>query len=685
MRTVALIVAGLLAIGAGWLWLRPRTLENRVYRIGWMISPPFEVAGPDGGAAGIAVDLVNLAARRRGIQITWVRWPQSSESALRTGSVDLWPLITVTPERLKVLHISEPYLRHEHCLLVRDDAPTSKPAELATAKIGMANPSIDRHNLAKVLPSAIPAPQATIAAVLKDVCTGATQGAFMDRFTAMTALLGQYGCDGHSLRWLAVPQVQSQLGVGSTFEAADVADAIRAEIGALAREGKLPEVFGQWGFLSTQDVAAVESLISARRREAYLMGVVVVFAVLLIVAGSQTVRVTRERNRTRRTEAALQESQQRLLQAQKMESVGRLAGGIAHDFNNLLTVINGYSDLVLGQMPESDPRRAQIAEIHTAGQRAAELTSQLLTFGRKQVVRPRPLNLNSVIAESEKMLRRLIGEDIEMVKKLDAATGVVLVDPGHIHQVLMNLAVNARDAMPRGGTLLIETSDEHCEAPPVGSAEAKAGSFVRLTVRDTGHGMDEATLKNIFEPFFTTKGTKGTGLGLATVYSIVQQSHGWIDVSSTLGKGTTIHIFLPHAEAAIEPVNDVQPVNSLRKSTTVLVVEDQEDVRNFVTRVLAEKGYHVLAADDGATAITLAREHHGKIDVLLTDVVLPGMNGPEIANHFKSAHHSIKVIYTSGYTRDLITDRGILPKDIAYLPKPYTAEQIIAKVREATQ
>ena len=465
IRPVALTVGGLMAVGlaAGWFVLRPRPVKG-AYRIGWMISPPFQVESPDGGPAGISVDLVNLAARRRGIELTWVRWYSSSESALVSNNVDLWPLITITPERLKVLHISQPYLRHEHCLLLRHDTLITKVSELATSTIGMANPSIDMYNLHKILPSATPAPQLTAEAVLQDVCTGRTQAAFMDRLTAITALLDQSGC-GNRLRWLPVPEVQSELGVGSTFAAKPVADAIRAEIGALAREGKLAEVFDQWGFLSSQDVAAVESLITARRREVYMMGLIVVFAVLFIVAASQTIRLVRERDRTLRTEKALRESQERFMQAQKMESVGRLAGGIAHDFNNLLTVINGYSEILLRQFPQTDAKHADIAEIFSAGQRAAELTGQLLTFGRKQVVRPRLLNLNHVIQESDKMLRRMIGEDVQMVTELDPALGLVMADPGYIHQVLMNLAVNARDAMPHGGTLFIRTSNQ--QAPSV--------------------------------------------------------------------------------------------------------------------------------------------------------------------------------------------------------------------------
>jgi len=419
--------------------------------------------------------------------------------------------------------------------------------------------------------------------------------------------------------------------------------------------------------------------------EIRLISVTLVFALMLVLACWQTLRLTRERNRTRQTENALHESQERYMQAQKLEGIGRLAGGVAHDFNNLLTVINGYSDLVYHQLPEPDPKRSQVDEIRKAGARAAELTQQLLAFGRKQVGRPRPLNLNSVVEESEKMLRRLLCEDVQLITRLDPSLGLVTADPGHVHQVLVNLAVNARDAMPDGGTLVVETANEPPDTPQVSAqSKSKLGPAVRLSVSDTGVGMDEETRKNIFEPFFTTKGNKGTGLGLATVYGIVQQNQGWIEVSSDLGKGSMFQIFLPRLEGTDVPATAVASVAvQLNGSETVLVVEDQEEVRSFVAKALADRGYRVLQAAEGRQALTLAERHSGAIDVLLTDVVLPGMNGRELADLFRIARPDTKVIYTSGYTQDFIAHRGVLHDDVLYIPKSYTADKIAEKVRDA--
>ncbi len=668
-RVLAGIVALLAAVaGLTWYWLLPPNFAGRVYRIGWMISPPFQVRGPDGGPAGISVELVNQAARRLGIKLQWRFWKDSSESALVSNSVDLWPLITITPERLKVLHITEPYLQHEHCLLVRDDASYTRAEDLATAKVGMANANIDARILHSVLPSAVPVPRADIEEVINDVCRRAADGAFMDRFTATAVLLQQSGCDGHALRWIPIPQLHAQLGVGSTFESRDAADAIRREIGALAQEGKLTRIFSQWGYMSGQD-AAVMTVIDSKRRESRLFIIALVFALMFLLACWQTLRLMREKTRTVEAEKALRESQERYMQAQKMESIGRLAGGVAHDFNNILTVINGYSDIVYHQLSDVDPRRAQVNEIRKAGAHAAELTQQLLAFSRKQVGRPRPVNLNGVVVEAEKLLRRILGEDVQLITRLDPSIGLILADPGYVHQMLMNLTVNARDAMPDGGTLVIETSP---------------GPFVCLSVSDTGSGMDEETRKNIFEPFFTTKGTKGTGLGLATVYGIVKQSQGSIDVLTEPGKGSTFRVYLPRVEGVDEtPRPKPQDAAQLQGGETILVVEDQDEVRCFVVEALARRGFRVLQAADGPQALAAAEQCTGKIDVLLTDVVLPGMNGRELAERFRNLRPAAKIIYTSGYTQDLIADRGVLHRDVNYIPKPYTADQITAKVREA--
>ncbi|MBS1854584.1 MAG: transporter substrate-binding domain-containing protein [Acidobacteria bacterium] len=655
-----------------WLYFRPASFGDRVYRIGWMQSPPFQLPGSDGKAAGISVELVNEAARRRGIRLEWVYWRGSSESALVQRAVDLWPLITITPDRLKRLHISEPYLEHEYCFLVRADSPYYHTRDLAHEKIGMANISIDAHKLAEALPHAPIVARDTIQAVFDDVCHGATAAAFTDRYTAVTGLLQDSGCPGHALRWISAPQVRSKLGVGSTFEARAAADAIREEIGALDREGRLAGILGEWGFLSAQDLASVEALLDAERREIRLAALAGLFALLFAVACWQTVRLIGERNRSRKAEEALRESRERYLQAQKMESIGRLAGGVAHDFNNLLTIINGYSDLLCRQIPESDPIHAQVSQIRKAGSHAADLTQQLLAFGRKQVSRPRPLDLNGIISESEKMLRRLLGEDVELVTRLAPSLGSVMADPGHIHQVLMNLAVNARDAMPEGGTLSIETAEE----------AVNGGSGVRLTVRDSGQGMDEEVRSHIFEPFFTTKGTKGTGLGLATVYGIVQQSRGTIDVSSQPGYGTAFHIHLPCVNPDPAPAHPSVTSQPPRGSGTILVVEDQEAVREFASRTLRSRGFQVLEAADGWEALTLASRHPDPIDVLLTDVVLPGINGKDLATRLRGARPKIRIIYTSGYDQNLVSQEGVIQPGVAYLPKPFTVDQIADKVHE---
>ena len=686
IRLVVLLCGIVAAVAVlGWLRLRPSRFGERVYRIGWMISPPFQVRGADGNAAGLSVDLLNEAARRRGIALQWIFWPDSSESALKTKVVDLWPLITITPERLKDFYISEPYLQHEHCLLVRDESPYRKIEDLATSTVGIANAAIDTVHLHQILPKAEPLYRPRIGSVIDDICAGRTQAALMDKYTAISTLLEMHGCGGAALRWIAVPQVRSQLGVGATFENRAAADAIREEIGALGQEGRLAAIFGQFGFMSGQDVESVEALVDARRRESRLLIATAMFAFLFALTCWQTVRLIRERNRTHEAEAKLCESQQRNLQAQKLESIGRLAGGVAHDFNNLLTVINGYSSIVFNKLAESDPLRAPVKEIRKAGDRAADLTQQLLAFGRKQMTRPQPVSLNSVVQESETMFRRLLGEDIEFTTNLNPELGLVNADPAQIHQVLMNLVINARDAMPDGGKLVIETAPVQIDAQYAAEhPQASPGSAIRLTVTDTGHGMDEQTKEHIFEPFFTTKGmAQGTGLGLATVYGVVQQSNGWIGVRSAPGEGSSFEIYLPRITGArgADVRASIDPVTA-GGSETILVVEDQAEVRTFAVNALTTCGYRVLDAADGAQALSLCARHPGPIHVLLTDVVLPGINGRELADRVRARRPDVVVVFTSGYTDDVIAHRGVLDKDVAFIPKPYTTHEVVAKVRE---
>lgn len=374
-----------------------------------------------------------------------------------------------------------------------------------------------------------------------------------------------------------------------------------------------------------------------------------------------------------------------LLQAQKMEAVGRLAGGIAHDFNNAIGVIVGYSALLKEGLPANDNLQHYTEEIGKAGHRAALLTRQLLAFSRKQVIQPTIVDLNSVVTETEKMLRRLIGEHIEMTVVSCRELGRVRMDLGQIDQILMNLVVNARDAMPQGGKLVIETANSELdETNLIQYSYAKPGRYVVLSVADTGFGMDKETQAHIFEPFYTTKGPgQGTGLGLSTVYGIVKQSEGYIWVYSEPGKGTRFKIYLPRVDAVAEPTSEVPESAVLGGSETILLVEDDDAMRGLTRSCLESSGYSVLDAANGESAVRDIARHDTPIHLLVTDVIMPGMSGPGLARTLVAAQPQMRVLYMSGYTADLIAQQGILDGHVLLLEKPFTKEALLRKVRKA--
>ncbi len=373
------------------------------------------------------------------------------------------------------------------------------------------------------------------------------------------------------------------------------------------------------------------------------------------------------------------------LQSQKMEAVGRLAGGVAHDFNNLLTVINGYSELLLHRyLNDVAPFRRYIEEIKKAGERATALTGQLLAFSRKQVLQTKVFNLNDVVADMDKMLQRLIGEDIELIFRPKTHLGKIKADPGQIEQVILNLVVNARDAMPNGGKITLETESVSLDESYTGQRLGLApGGYVKLTVKDTGAGIDPRVLPHIFEPFFTTKEkNKGTGLGLATVYGIVAQSGGQIDVTSHMGPGTTFAVYLPEVEQATEPLVPEQPEEVPDGHETILLVEDENMVRTLTRTILLKHGYHVLEAAYGAEALQISQQYEGVIDLLATDVVMPEMSGRELAERLLQLRPTLKVLYMSGYTEDTIIHHGVTGPGVAFLPKPFAPSVLARKVRE---
>jgi PAS domain S-box-containing protein len=387
----------------------------------------------------------------------------------------------------------------------------------------------------------------------------------------------------------------------------------------------------------------------------------------------------------KKAEEALQRSEEQLRQAQKIEAVGRLAGGVAHDFNNMLTAIGGYCDLLIDDLNAADPHRQDVMEIKKAADRATSLTRQLLAFSRKQIIQPKPLNLNDVISNLDKMLQRLLREDIALLTVPAAELGLVLADPGQIEQVILNLALNSRDAMPQGGTLTIETGNVELDAQYAGRhLEVRPGSYVLLAVSDTGVGMTSEARERIFEPFFTTKEQgKGTGLGLSMVYGIVKQSGGHIWVYSEPEQGTTVKIYLPRISQAAEPESlPPMPASQNRGAETILLAEDEAVVRQVTCKMLEMKGYKVLEAAGGAAALALSEQYRGPIQLLLTDVLMPEMSGKALAKRLALRRPEIKVLFMSGHTENAIVHHGVLKPGIAFIQKPFRLETLMCKVRE---
>jgi len=410
-------------------------------------------------------------------------------------------------------------------------------------------------------------------------------------------------------------------------------------------------------------------------------------AVLLVATGSLVVLQQRLRARTNQLRKQMQQQEtleEQLRQAQKLEGVGRLAGGVAHDFNNLLTVINGYCELLTMELPDGSELKACTLEIRKAAERAASLTKQLLAFSRKQILKPVVLDLNELVAEMDVMLCRLISEDVELITRKTAEACLIRVDPGQIGQVLMNLVVNARDAMPHGGQVIIETNRVALEARQLEThPDVLPGAYVQMTVTDTGLGMEEAVLKQIFEPFFTTKEPgKGTGLGLSTVFGIVKQSGGHIWVYSEPEIGTTFKLFFPMIEDLGIPEINLMEEITRGGGETVLVVEDQSDLRLLVRRALGDQGFRILTAESVQDALVIADKHDGPIHLLLTDVVMPVMNGKDLATRIKALRPEIRVLFMSGYTENVIVHKGVLEPGIAFIQKPFSTRELASRVRE---
>ena len=453
-----------------------------------------------------------------------------------------------------------------------------------------------------------------------------------------------------------------------------------ADIDGSGYEAQLPE---RTGTLLTEGVGLIET--THLRKDGTAFPVEINATLINLNGGPAVLSVARDLTERKQAEAERLVLEEQLRQAQKMEEIGRLAGGIAHDFNNLLTAIRGNADLALIELPPGVGPREDLEQIQQAADRAASLTRQLLAFARRTVLKPEVVNLASIVRNLEPLLGRLIGEDVTLVTVAPAGTGSVLADPGQIVQVIVNLAVNAREAMPEGGTLTIEIADVEGATTDVAlAATGPAGPMTSLSVSDTGIGMTAETLGHLFEPFFTTKGPdKGTGLGLAQVWGIVRASGGTVTARSEPGRGSTFTVFLPRVEETVEDLAEPLPADTSGgdRTGTILLVEDDIGVRRFATRVLERAGYRVLTAPDGTAAIETARS--GPLELLVTDMVMPGLSGREVATKIVAIQPGIHVLYMSGHTEKGIVHDGVLEPDIDFLAKPFTSEGLLGAVAAA--
>ena len=670
------MVAAVLLATSVWLSLERHKVDTqRVYRIGYNSDAPFHFRGSDGKPAGLAVEMVQAAARRRGIRLAWTQVPGSSIDRIRKGELDFWVLLTIRPERQKLVYLTDPYLVTETCFLVKADAPYENQEDLKTTRVSFLNLSVHRAVLNNLLPAMTPVVVNTSREAISAVGEGRADAAYLDQFAAVSALLA--GDPKKSMKIVPSHAPRGLMGLASSYAVRDVGDQIRDEMRRMTEDGTMMPIVERWGFFPGLTTEAVEGLITARRRVRWLASAGAGLFLLLLCTVWLWLTL-------RRQMVEYSKLEQQLQQAQKLESLGRLAGGVAHDFNNLLTVINVYGDLLLTDLKQSDPLRTYAAEIRKAGERGAALTRQLLTFSRRQVVDPKPANLNTLVAESENMLRRVMGEDIEILTIRGEELGTVMADAGQIHQVLMNLAVNARDAMPAGGKLTIETRNVEVAAGSVGEhPDVPVGAYVLLTVTDDGIGMDRAVLERIFEPFFTTKDQgRGTGLGLSTVYGIVKQGGGFISAHSEPGCGTTFRIYLPRVDVIAAEERKETTITSPAGSETILLVEDQEEVRTLASAVLRGYGYRVLESSSGGDALALAKLHSEPIHLLLTDAILPGMTGRELAEQLQQLRPEIHVLSMSGYGRGGVADEGLADPGVEFIPKPFTAASLAGKVRE---
>ena len=543
MASIALVAVVALVSFA---WPRVRPLPSEPLRIGYAVDPPYHFRDENGQPRGMAVEIVAEAARRLGVKLEWQFHPGSSWTLVRDGETDLWPLLVDLPERRGHVHISAPYLNSDFYVLVLDGTPV--PGVGYSGEVGVQEVPVMERFLAETFPKATRRAYATTHDVSEAVCRGDVPVGLLSVGTAAATLRVPPATCEAPLRALKIPNVSIALGVGASLQYGWVADRLRREIAAMSRDGTLSGILMPYSITSTTEVlSAIEVAEAHREARAFAWGMSLA-ALALIVVTALSVALLRSNRQVIASLAAQRELETRLREREHLEAIGRLAGGIAHDFNNVMTVISGYSELALAATSASDSRRSSLVEISNAAGRAAALVRQLLAVGRQQRLKPERVSAHGTVKDVEPMLRRLLREDITLEFKMADGDDVVFVDPAQLQQVALNLATNARDAMPSGGRLVFATEAVTLDVSNASPLQLPPGRYVRIRVTDTGSGMDEETRRHAFEPFYTTKPFgKGAGLGLASVYGVVKQAGGAAAIASAAGKGTTIDLYFPAA------------------------------------------------------------------------------------------------------------------------------------------
>jgi signal transduction histidine kinase len=545
----AFVGAGLVLV-AILAWPRVRPIPPQPLRIGFEFDPPYHYRGDDGRPQGMAVDIVDAAARRIGLKLEWVYFKDSSWSLVRDGKADLWPLLTILPERKGFVHISAPYLTSDLYLLVPQGLPT--PPSTYEGEVGVLGLPLMRRFLEQTYPKARPRTYSTTQLVGRAVCNGEVPVGVVSVGTATAALRLPVDTCHERLRPVKVSDSAVELGVGASLQYGWVADRLRSEIDAMASDGTLSGILLPYSISSAAEVLTAFEIANTRRRLRLLTWVLGLAALALVTMAALGLALVRSNRRTLAAIAAQRELEVRLHEREHLEAVGRLAGGIAHDFNNTMTIIGGYCELLLADTRPSDPRRAPLQEMQKAGAHAAGLVRQLLAFSRRQIVQPARVSTHAVLTELTPMVRRLVGEDVQLGVVREDGDDTILIDPGQLQQLALNLSANARDAMPRGGRLTFTVGQVPLDGSAAAALELPPGAYVRLQVADTGVGMDEETRRHAFEPFYTTKPFgSGSGLGLATVYGVVKQAGGAARIESAPGQGTTFDLYFPAAATGV--------------------------------------------------------------------------------------------------------------------------------------